>query len=141
MSETTTLTMIFTLSRDLIHFTNYSICFPIYQHSDILWLCTDLKPVWYFHFVNNICCSLLSWNNNARKGIYTEFIYTELLYCVHWSQAGSPRKQSARWFIGSIVVDICYPNNPFPVLSPTLFYITGNTIFLPASFSCQLDSG
>ena len=58
--------------------------------------------------------------------------------CPSDHRLASLRKQSARWFIGSTVLDICHPNNPFPVLSPTLFYITGNTIFLPASFSCQL---
>lgn len=82
----------FHLSKDLIHFTNYSVCFPIHQPSDILWLHIDLKPVWYFHFVKNICCSLLSWNNNARRGIHTEFISTELLYCVPLITGWFPQK-------------------------------------------------
>lgn len=64
----------------------------------------------------------------------------------HWSQPGSHRNESARWFTGPIVLSSCYSANLFPALTPTLFYITENTIFLPASFLptgvwASLDNG
>lgn len=106
------------LSIDLIHFSNYSICFPINHASNIS-----------MHRFNgiNAYITLPIWNRIIYflEKIMTEKIYTELIYTLnyylvsHRSQTGSHRNQSAGWFI-RLLLGICYSTNPFLAFSPTL---------------------